>query len=165
MPAPVAYVLDANVLIDYANSDPWVIGKVCDYLGGAGVCTVVLDEADDFTEELVEATGVITIDLTSQQLVEAYAGAGPLSPQDRMCLIAARDFGFTCVTNEKALRRTCESQGVPVLWGLELMVLLMQKGRMAPADAERVANDIKISNPHHITDEILRRFTRRLRGR
>lgn len=159
----VAYVLDANVLIDYANSDPWVIRIVCNHLGHAGACEGVLLEAHDFTDGHVETTGLMIIQLTAEQLVEAYALPGALSPQDTMCLIAARDCHATCVTNEKPLRNACKRVGVKTIWGLELMLLLADKRLLTSHDALRTAREIQASNPRHITDEILQRFTQRLR--
>ncbi len=97
------------------------------------------------------------------QLLEAGKRRGRLSFHDRLCLILARDAGWACVTNDRALRRACEELSVPVLWGLELMIRLAAGHHLAIDTAVTIANAIRQSNPRHITEDLLERFSRRLR--
>jgi hypothetical protein len=66
-------------------------------------------------EQLDEAAcaelGLVVVDGTLEQLTEAGAGTGRLSFEDRVCLILARDNGWTCVSNDGRLRRECEAAG------------------------------------------------------
>ncbi len=63
-----------------------------------------------------------------------------------MCLILARDQGWTCVTNDGRLRRACADEGVAVLWGLQLMVKLVEAGELSADDAISVAEAIGETN-------------------
>ncbi|HYX23720.1 MAG TPA: hypothetical protein VFC23_06160, partial [Thermoanaerobaculia bacterium] len=96
-----------------------------------------------------------------EQLLEAGKGTGRLSFNDRICLILARDGGWTCVTNDRALRKACDGISVPVLWGLELMLDLIADGHLTPESALQAARTIQAANPRHITAEILARFERK----
>lgn len=160
-----AFVLDANVLIDYANSDCTVIKLVSEHIGVVGACDQVLDEAFDFTEDLVMQTGLRVLELTESQLLEAYLPQPALSPQDVMCMIMARDCKAVCVTNEKPLRKACAELDVNVLWGLELMHLLNAQSMLDFEEAMRIAGAIHESNPHHITAKIVSRFSEKLKKR
>ena len=63
----------------------------------------------------------------------------------------------TCVTNEKPLRKACLDAGVAPLWGLELMLELIQTRHLGAKAAISIAVDIRRTNPF-ITQEIVERF-------
>jgi rRNA-processing protein FCF1 len=151
-------LVDANVLIDYASSDLNILGLASRHYGSVHVPREILEEARSVQEEDCIRLGLRLVEATVPQLLEAGQFRGPLSFQDRLCLILARDGGWTCVTNDRALRRECSTAEIPVLWGLELMVALVAAGRLAAPEALRIARSIQTSNPRHITDEILDRF-------
>lgn len=80
----------------------------------------------------------------------------------RLSLIVAHDSGWTCVTNDRALRRACRGHRVPVWWGLQLMLALVRAGELAPDAALVVARAIHDDNTRHLTAEILNRFVREI---
>ena len=94
---------------------------------------------------------------TLEQLLEAGAAGGALSFADWMCLVLARDRGWTCVTNDNRLRRGCTDAGVGVLWGLQLMVKLVEAGEMGATDAVDVAEAIRETNPW-LSKQVVARF-------
>lgn len=85
-----------------------------------------------------------------------------LSFQDQLCLVLARDGGWTCVSNDKQLRAECGRQQVPVRWGLELLVELVERQVLAPERALELAHRIQRIN-HFITPRVVADFGRRLR--
>ncbi len=73
----------------------------------------------------------------------------------------AKAAGWTCVSNDGALRKVCVAEGVDILWGLETMGLAVEAGALPVRDALRIARQ----NPR-ISDAIVERFAERfLRGR
>jgi len=88
------------------------------------------------------------------------AGSGPISFQDRLCLLTAKRYGYICVTNDKNLRKQCVTDGVPILWGLQLLARLHENGGMPSAVAIEIARQIHKNNPRHITVDIIERFIR-----
>jgi hypothetical protein len=140
-------LVDANVLIDYAQADPTVLALVAHHLGPVHVPQDVLDEVDQLDEEACDRLGLKVVEGTLGQVLEAGAGGGGLSFPDWMCLILARDHGWTCVTNDGRLRTACAAEGVSVLWGLQLMVQLVDAGELDGKDAIGVAEAIEETNP------------------
>lgn len=98
----------------------------------------------------------MTIDI--QQLNEALALAGPsLSVPDAIALILARDNDLTLITNDKVLRRESQKRGVRLLWGLETIVLLVERSLLPYEDAIEIAQRIHLANKY-ITKKILDDF-------
>ena len=160
----VAFVLNANVVIDYADADASVLTLVTRHLGVAYLASPLLAEVDRWDEEDCARLGVTLVEPTFAQLIEASSRTPALSFEDRLCLVLARDLDATCVTNDKRLRMACEQANVRLLWGLELMHKLVAKGALTQRAAIRVASTISANNPLHVTDKIIEAFERRLRG-
>lgn len=156
-------VVDANVLIDYLAADVTVLQLVSRHIGTVHIPRQVLQELPRVGADECEHLGLKIIDETLEHLLEAGQRRGRLSFHDRICLILARDAGWTCVTNDRALRNACEELSIPVLWGLELMLQLVAGHHLATDAAATIAKAIRESNPRHITEEILVRFSRRLK--
>jgi rRNA-processing protein FCF1 len=157
-------LVDANVFIDYVKSELSILGVAARHLGEVYVLSTVLDEVDGLDEDGCARLGIRVFEPELAHLVAAAQKRGALSTEDHLCLILARDQGWTCVTNDGALRKACQQDKVPVLWGLELMLELVGLGRLPGADAIAVANAIHRTNPFHITDEIIARFIARVRA-
>jgi hypothetical protein len=81
---------------------------------------------------------------------------------DRFCFVVARDNGWTCVTNDKALRRACEGAGVTVLWSLELLLDLVNGGHLPAEDASQAAERMHLDNPIFLSAAILTAFRAKL---
>jgi hypothetical protein len=84
--APRVLVTDANVLIDYAKSDPEVlsVARRCSIL--IEVPNVVLDEVDQLDAAACVRLGIEIVEIETEVLVELAAMQGPLSLADRACL-------------------------------------------------------------------------------
>ena len=149
-------LLDANVVIDYAITDLAVLGLVARHVGHVYVVRSVLEEVEQVDEGNCERLGIGLVEPSLEQFVAAgEAERGRLSFTDRLSLIVAHDSGWTCVTNDRALRKACRERRVPVWWGLELMLALVRAGELAPDAALAVARAIHEDNTRHLTAEIL----------
>lgn len=155
-------VVDANVLIDYALTDKTVLGLMSRHLGTVCIPRPVLAEVTQLSETDCDALGLRIVDGSLAQLLEAGQERGRLSFSDRLCLILARAETWTCVTNDRALRRACNEASVRVMWGLEPMIDLVAGGALPKAAAVEVARAIQLTNPRHVTAEIVERFEERL---
>lgn len=162
MPRPKLLILDADVLIDYANSELRVLGLAARHLGPVHIAKPLLAEVEQLSESDCAALGLNLVEPTLEQLLEAGSQRGPLSFADRLCLILARDQGFICVSNDRRLRKECSTEGIRVLWGLELMVELVRLDRLHADKALRIAKAIHESNPRHISPGIIARFEQRI---
>ncbi len=152
-------IMDACVLIDFIRTDRTILELIVKYLGPVHVITSIVEEVCDIDDEseLMELGLVIM----EPEIEDAYVAAdfsGPLSFPDRLCLLTAKRHGFRCITNDRSLRKLCRQEGVPLVWGLEILVELHKAGGIPGKDAELIAQAIHDSNPKHITNEIISRF-------
>jgi rRNA-processing protein FCF1 len=150
-------VPDANVVIDYVESDVRILLLMAAHIAPIHIPSPVLDEVAQLPQQKAEGLGLHVVEPTLAQATEAAAGTGQISFQDRLCLVTARDNGWHCVTNDRALRRACAGAGVEVMWGIEAMRPLVAVGRLSPSRALAVAERIARMNPY-ITEAIIRRF-------
>lgn len=155
-------VADANVLIDYARTDPSILALYARHLGPIYVPSVILDEVDQLDASDCDRLGLIVIEEPPEILLDAAERRGPLSFEDRVCLLLARENQWTCITNEKPLHRACQEDGVSSIWGLRLMVDLVKAQQLTQEDAMEAAQAIHAINPRYITTEILARFATEL---
>ncbi|MCY4353326.1 MAG: hypothetical protein OXC09_00850 [Truepera sp.] len=156
---------DADVLIDYRESEFEILGLVVQHLGQVVVLAPVLDEVQGVTPAQCVRFGIDIVDIETEQLIQASEISPGVSFNDRLCLIACREEGWTCVTNDGALRRLCEHHGVATRFGLGLMVDLVAVGALTRRRAVAIARQIQKSNPLHINESVLARFMAALTGR
>lgn len=157
-------ILDANVLIDYQQSDISVLASVHKHVARICIPTLIIEEVEGLSVNECERLGLQVIEPELSQLTRAVARRGRLSFHDHLCLIVASDMGITCVTNDRALRSACETEGVNVLWGLQLMTTLVQAAAMNADEAIRIAEKIHSNNPLHIPRDLVERFAAILRS-
>ncbi len=156
------FIADANVLIDYAKTSPAILGLVAQHVGPVYVAVDVLEEVEQLDLARCKELGLTVVDGNLAQLTEASQRGGPLSFQDKLCLILARDNGWSCLSNDGPLREACKAQGVPVVWGLEIMLTLVDSKRLTAIDAIEVAQAIHAVNPIYITAKILAAFQKKV---
>ena len=139
-------LLDANVVIDYAISDLGVLGLVARHIGHVHVVRSVLDEVEQIQEADCGRLGIAIVEPSLEQLVAAGAAQRDrLSFTDRLSLTVAHDSGWTCVTNDRALRKACGQLEVPVWWGLELMLALIRAGELVTQRLPVVASRAELA--------------------
>ncbi len=162
MSTPGFLLVDANVLVDYQAADLAILSLVSRHVGTVHIVSTVLAEVDGLDESECERLGFRVVEPTLAQATEAASPNGRLSFQDRTCLVVCRDNGWTCVSNDKALRRSCDAVGVAVRWGLELMLELVQEGHLPAEDADDAAERIHRANPVFLNATILAAFREKL---
>lgn len=152
-------LMDACVLIDFCKAERSVLRKCVLDVGEIHVITPVLQEVKEFqSEQELLDLGLILDEPELEDALSAAEGRGPVSFQDRLCLLTAKRNRCTCVTNDKSLRKLCALEGVPVMWGLQLLLELLGAGGISPKEAVNIAETIHRANPRHITASILSRF-------
>ena len=157
-------VIDANVLVDYQAADLAILALVNRHVGTVHILTTMLAEVEGLDESDCERLGFRVVEPSFVQVVEAASQTGRLSFQDFTCLVVCRDHGWTCVSNDRALRRACEADGIDVIWGLELMLELVRHGHLLANDASEAAERIHLANPVYVNSAILTAFRAKLAG-
>lgn len=151
------------MLIDYADTDPTVLSLFCRHLGQIHVLKPVLEEeVDSLNTADCDRLGITVVPVDTELLLEAGKRGGALSLHDWASLLVAREMSARCITNDAALRRACEEAGIQCVWGLEIMVELVDAENLPASEALRVAESIHEINPRYISAEILDRFRKRL---
>ncbi|MCY3669240.1 MAG: PIN domain-containing protein [Gemmatimonadetes bacterium] len=156
--AQTVLLTDADVLIDYRESEIKILELVVQHMGRVVVLAPVLDEVQGVTPAQCAQLGIEVVEVETEQLVRASEVESRVSFNDRLCLVACREEGWTCVTNDGALRRLCERHGVATRFGLGLMVDLVAVGALTRRRAMAVARQIQASNPLHINERVIQRF-------
>ncbi len=145
--APRILIVDACVLIDFLEADAQVLAVVARALGPIHVATPVLEEVGGFDAQTATSLGLSVVEPTFELFTQASQKGGGLSPNDRLCMLLAKSEGWTCVSNDKALRSACVSADVPVLWGLQLLGLAVEAGALGGAEATAIVRTIATMNP------------------
>lgn len=152
-------IVDANVLIDYADSDLTVLGVYSREIETIYIPSVILDEVADLDSADLERHDLWVIEEPLDLLERAATESGDgLSFQDRVCLHLAREQGMRCITNDAPIHRKCKDQGVEVVWGLRPMIELVKADYLSVNAAMHVASHIHNNNPHYVHEGILKRF-------
>jgi predicted nucleic acid-binding protein len=159
---PPAFVIDANVLIDYADSDPSILSLFSNNIGTIHIITDVLEKVEQVNEKDCQRLGLVIDEPTIEQYLEAGQKTAGLAFDDKLCLITARDNQWTLISNDRALRSACAVICVPLLWGLEIMLPLVEKNLLPGSLALKTASRIHSLNPKFVHQEILTRFTAKI---
>lgn len=155
--------MDACVLIDVCQSDRSIITLVSQHLGEVHVATTVLAEVAQLDESEAVSLGIKLVEPSLEMAAEAAAARGVLSFNDRLCLLLAKQNRWTCVSNDRALRCECTSVGVPLMWGLEMVAVLVERGALPSASAREIGLAVFRSN-RFLGRSVLQRFLLRIGG-
>ena len=82
---------DADVLIDYRESELDILKLVVKHIGRVVVLAPILDEVRGVTPTQCRQLGIEVVEATTEQLVEASEGESRVSFNDCLCLVACRD--------------------------------------------------------------------------
>lgn len=152
-------IVDANVLIDFVDTDRSVFQLLAIHVGPVHVINELIREVDGIEDENeAHDLGLLVIEPEIEDAFTAVRGTGSLSFEDKLCMLTAKRHGFTCVTNDKYLRKTCRDEEVPALWGLETLAFLHKAGGISTSDVKRLARNIQKSNPFYISKKIVTKF-------
>ena len=124
-------LMDACVVLDYLKADRELFKLISENIGELYVPEEVVSEIKDVggSEEL-KALGLKIIETNADDYCEAAlrSQSGPLSPVEHICFLTAQRNGFVCVTNDTRLRKKCERERVETMRGLQLILLLFERG-------------------------------------
>jgi rRNA-processing protein FCF1 len=163
-PPEQVVVFDANVLIDYWRGNRSLLPLISTEIATIVIPSVVFDEVHELTDHHCRAHRIQLVELSVEVMTAASGDQGGLSLPDRLCLALAKERGAHCVTNDVPLRNQCELENVPVLWGLEPLVTLVQLELVSPRIAQRTVLKMQKSNPHYITRKIVDDFMKKIEG-
>lgn len=150
---------DANVLIDYMTVSGFeLIARICSCGYTIHVPDIVLFEVDRLSFEQAERIGLKVLPTPLSALRQDIRG---LSLEDTACLYFVEKDGMVCVTNDKKLRATCQKHSGKVMWGLELLLKLVQQGYLPATEALEIVQNISRVNTN-ITPAILHDFEKKL---
>ncbi len=152
-------IIDANVLIDFCKTERSILTLVAAHVGVLHVPAPVLDEVKDLDRQAAEALGlrIVEIDLATLTKAANASVGSALALQDWLCLHAAEEHGWTCVTNDKRLRAECDSRNVQVMWGLQLLLRLVEQRTLSVDDAVALAQAIHQIN-RRISKDVIASF-------
>tara|TARA_B100000315_G_scaffold137413_1_gene126559 strand:- start:244 stop:744 length:501 start_codon:yes stop_codon:yes gene_type:complete len=155
------FIIDANVLIDYCKADLSILTIFSKAIGTINIPTpIIYDEVSQISITKAEKFFLNPVEPTLEQLIEAKT-IKRTHFCDNLCFLIAQHNGYTCVTNDKPLKRLCKKHNVPSIWGLEILVILANKSKITKRKAVNVAYAIQKSNPF-ITNEIIQRFKNKI---
>lgn len=158
--APRILIIDACVLIDFCDADASVLRIISRSVGAIHVPSTVLVEVDQLDESSARSLGIHVVEPPFAMFAAAANKRGGLSAADHLCLLMAIAEGWTCVTNDRALRNACTHEHVQTLWGLEMLGLAVRAGALPGDEAEQIVRRISEVNPM-ITQKVVLDFIRK----
>jgi len=158
-----SFIVDANVLIDYCDSDLQMLSLFSQKIGFVYIARSTFDKVDQLNATTAKKHHLLIQVPDLETIIAAATHRGSLAPDDNETLLLAKRNGWVCITNDKPLRRECESEGVTCLWGLEPMRMLVESEAISPSKAVSVAKTIQAANPGFISDDIVVRFEKQVK--
>ena len=159
---PEQLLLDANVLIDLQNSDFSVLKEVKKYVAEIYVLRDIFEaELPNLTEPDCYNVGLVVIKPEERVINESEINIGRLTIEDRLNLFTAIYSGLSLVTNDVELREVCVERNVKVIWGLQLLINLVEKSDYSINNAISIGTQIGESNVY-ITKKIIEKFIKKL---
>jgi len=156
-----SYIFDADVLIDYRDSDLTIVARFADYAKGCYIGRSAFGEVKRLTLTQANRLNIEILTPDLEIVSESARLKGKLSAYDWETYFLAKKNNLTCVSNDMGLRRVCVTSGVPVMWGLQLMKVLVHAEMLPASQAIRVARKIGESN-QRIKAEIIAMFERQV---
>ncbi|MBN1696750.1 MAG: hypothetical protein JW881_04490 [Spirochaetales bacterium] len=156
-PERKAVICDANVLIDFTTVDLDILAKAASFYSKVYVPDCIIHEVNNLSSEKAEKLGIIIIPTPYREVVKLPN----LSFEDAVCLFYVKKENYVCITNDKVLRRECIAAGGEVVWGMEMLLNMVQKKIISTKKATSVAKKISEINPT-ITKTVLDDFLHKL---
>ena len=156
-----AVITDANILIDFMESGKKVISLFAASVETLYVPLLVLKEVPKLGISEAKRLGITVLDTGLDMLAEASRIKTGCSFNDNVCYLTAKNEGMICATNDKRLRKICGAGGVEVLWGLQIMMFLVQQRKPSKKEAVEIARKIGKINSN-ITLELIMNFENKL---
>lgn len=160
MQKQVALICDANVLIDFLNTEEELFISI-NKLYQLYIPDILLKEVDGLDEAKAEVL-LITIVETSFDIISESMNTLPgCSFEDTIFFNMAKKNKWILACNDRKLRRECINGGVDILWGLQVLIKLVENEIISTKEASKYALIISESN-REITTTILEEFNNKL---
>ena len=161
-PTPLL-ILDACVLIDYIKAEPGLFKIIAGCIGPVHVVSTVYEEVVQLTSlQHMADLGISLVEPEIDDGFEAEQMTGRTSFQDNICLLTAKRLGMICITNDRSLRTACSGHNVPIMWGLELLLQIVESGGLDYKSAIEIGRQIHANNPRHISPKVIADFEKKL---
>ncbi|MCX6558826.1 MAG: hypothetical protein NTW95_15580, partial [Candidatus Aminicenantes bacterium] len=144
------------------DSDPSILTLFSKNIGTIHIIPDVLEKVEQLNPKECCRLGLVIAEPTLEQYLEAGKKIPGLAFDDTLCLILARDHHWTLISTDKALRSACKNANIPLLWGLELMLPLVEINLLPPSLAQKTADRIRALNPGFVNQQILERFSKKV---
>jgi hypothetical protein len=119
---------DANIIIDFIKADEDALRIICQSFEILVPRIIIQDEIKQLSIEDAQKIGLKIADAELSQMIEANSGSLRVSFYDKICMILTRDNSWLCISNDKKLHSECDVHNVKIIWGLELLLLSVEKG-------------------------------------
>lgn len=156
---------DTCVAIDYIETDVSVLTLICEHFAPLVIPSPVLEEFNAGGEIAIDrsycqALGLTVLEpeLDDDLKVVARTERGP-SDTDWYCLSMSQRLGYTCLTNDTALIKACENNGVTTMRSLRPLLELVKRGVLAKSKAKKLAGEM-VENGARIASRHLTEFHR-----
>lgn len=140
-------ILDANMLFDLFKCDKDLLPIISSGVGQIHLASTVLEQIEFIKESDCYSLGIQLIEPNANQLFGAMTKRGTLSFQDHLCLILAKENGWTCVTNSNPLRRECEYENIPFIWRSDIIQNIAFSGAITAVTAKKLLFQFAQFNP------------------
>ena len=150
-------LFDANALIDFQKTDFSVLSGVSQHLGNLYLLEEIYNEVLGLTKEDCHLVNLKVISSKDHIKNIANQPYGSLSRPDRLNLYTSIDSGYSLVTNDVNLRKACEERQVKIIWGLQLLLILIEKSEYSIDDTIKIGKMIGDKN-QYISEEIVDDF-------
>ncbi len=155
-------LIDANVLIDYAQSDDSVLLLATQHLSILYVPDPVVEEVNDLSESDYDRLNLTIIEPTTVQMLHAASLDWTPRIADKICFVLCQENQWICATNDKKVRTQCSNAGIEVMWGAQIMLELIKVEQLSADEAIEIMNTIQLKNPY-IKQATVNRFSEKAR--
>ncbi|MGG3561972.1 hypothetical protein ABES03_10240 [Neobacillus rhizosphaerae] len=140
-------ILDVNMLYDLYKSDKALIPLISSSVGQIHLASSGLEQIKFINKSDCYSLGIHIIEPNVKHLFDAMTRRGTLSFQDHLCLILAKENGWTCVTNCNPLRRECEIENIPFIWRNDIIRKIALSGAITAVTEKKLLNQLARFNP------------------
>ena len=152
-------IVDANVLIDFLNSDFTILKEVNKFVGQVYVIDrLLVNEIPVLSFKDCQNVDLEIISPTEDIAKVAEVRIGQLSYIDRLILHMANDLKFDVITNDSELEKVCKNLGVKVIRELRLLIELAEISNYSVDKLIQIVERIHETNHLHINRRLVTQF-------
>jgi rRNA-processing protein FCF1 len=156
----IIVITDANVLIDYAASNKKVLKLLPEIFNKVFVPIDIVKEVKELTSDEIHGFEFVLYYPDADTYYKASNARNGISFEDNICIIDAVKNKWSVITNDGRMRNKCRDENVGLIWGLQLMLILVEKGKLSKSEALRTVEKI-----HEVNKRITRVVVEEFRGK